>query len=59
MSEADKKQAVAEEQKDCEREGQSLPLARFKLLYESNDRRMCLFEDEQGHLVAAPSSRLA
>ena len=59
MSETDKKQMAAEEQKDCEKEGQALPLARFKLLYESNDRRMCLFEDEHGHLVAAPSSRLA
>ena len=35
------------------------PLAKIRLLYESRDRRMCLFEDAQGHLVAAPSNRLA
>ena len=35
------------------------PSARLRLLYESKDRRMCLFEDADGHLVSVPSSRLA
>lgn len=35
------------------------PIARLRLLYESKDRRMCLFEDAEGHLVSVPSSRLA
>ena len=35
------------------------PLVKLHLLYESRDRRMCLFEDAQGHLIAAPSFRLA
>ena len=37
----------------------TMPLARISLLYESRDHKICLFEDAQGHLVAAPSSILA
>lgn len=33
--------------------------ARFKLLYESADRRFCLFQDEEGHLTSVRSSKLA
>ena len=33
--------------------------ARLTLLYESRDKKMCLFEDERGHLHAVPSARLA
>ena len=40
-------------------ESQSKPPAKLRLLYESKDRRMCLFQDANGHLVAAPSSILA
>ena len=32
--------------------------ARIKLLYESRDGRLCLFEDADGHVTAVRSSRL-
>ena len=34
-------------------------LALFKLLYESRDGRLCLFEDKDGHLTAVRADRLA
>lgn len=34
-------------------------LATFQLLYESRDGRMCLFQDEQGHLTCVRADRLA
>lgn len=34
-------------------------LAAFRLLYESRDGRLCLFESECGSLTAVDSSRLA
>lgn len=34
-------------------------LARFCSLYESRDGGLCLFEDDQGHLVAVDASKLA
>ena len=33
--------------------------ARFKLIYESADRRFCLFEDGNGHLTSVRASKLA
>lgn len=33
--------------------------AKITLLYESKDRRLCLFEDANGHLSAVRASRLA
>lgn len=33
--------------------------ARFRNLYESRDGSLCVFEDDQGHLVAVDSSKLA
>ena len=33
--------------------------ARIKLLYESRDKQLCLFEDANGHLTAVRSARLA
>lgn len=33
--------------------------ARFSLLYESRDRRLCLFEDADGHLTSVDADRLA
>ncbi|MEG0016856.1 MAG: hypothetical protein RSB04_09375 [Gordonibacter sp.] len=33
--------------------------SRFRSLYESRDGALCVFEDEQGHLVAVDSSKLA
>ena len=33
--------------------------ARFTLLYESHDKRFCLFQDSDGHLTAVRASRLA
>jgi hypothetical protein len=33
--------------------------AQIKLLYESRDGRLCLFEDADGHVTAVRSSRLA
>lgn len=33
--------------------------ARFSLLYESRDRRLCLFEDADGHLTSVDSDRFA
>lgn len=33
--------------------------ARFRTLYESRDHSLCVFEDENGHLVAVDSSKLA
>ena len=31
----------------------------FSLIYESKDRRFCLFEDADGHLTAVRASKLA
>lgn len=31
---------------------------RFNLLYQSRDGKLCIFEDEGGHLTAVRSSRL-
>ena len=33
--------------------------ARFSLLYESRDKRLCLFEDADGHLTSVDSDRFA
>ena len=33
--------------------------ARFSLLYESRDKRLCLFEDAEGHLTSVDSDRFA
>jgi len=33
--------------------------ATFKLIYESRDGKLCLFEDAEGHLTAVNSKRLA
>lgn len=35
------------------------PLARFSLIYESEDGKLCLFQDADGHLTAVRASRLA
>lgn len=32
--------------------------ARFRLIYESRDRKLCLFEDSRGHLTAVRASKL-
>ena len=32
--------------------------ARFRLIYESRDRKLCLFEDSHGHLTAVRASKL-
>lgn len=33
--------------------------ARIRLVYESADRRFCLFEDADGHLTSVRASKLA
>lgn len=33
--------------------------AKFSLLYESKDGKLCLFEDAKGHLTAVRAERLA
>ena len=33
--------------------------ARIKLIYESRDGRLCLFQDANGHLTAVRASQLA
>ena len=33
--------------------------AQFTLIYESRDKRFCLFEDAAGHLTSVRASRLA
>lgn len=33
--------------------------SRFALLYESRDRRLCLFEDAEGHLTSVDAERFA
>ena len=33
--------------------------ARFSLIYESKDGRLCLFEDAEGHLTAVSAAKLA
>ena len=35
------------------------PPGRITLLYESRDKKLCLFEDSNGHLTAVRASRLA
>ena len=36
-----------------------LPLARFTLVYESKDGKLCVFEDKDGHLTAVRAEKLA
>lgn len=33
--------------------------ATFKRIYESRDKKLCLFEDENGHVTAVNAKRLA
>ena len=40
-------------------ESAQLPPATFKLIYESKDKRFCLFEDKDGHLTAVRAEKLA
>ncbi|WP_165172062.1 hypothetical protein [Adlercreutzia sp. ZJ242] len=44
-----------------ERFGRERPAspATFSMLYESHDGRLCLFEDEDGHLTSVDASKLA
>ena len=37
----------------------STTIAKITLLYESRDKKLCLFEDAAGHLTAVRASRLA
>lgn len=46
------------ESPDQNREARVAP-ARIALIYESDDRRFCLFEDSEGHITAVRASRLA
>ena len=61
---------VTEKEADMEAQGQSLDDAvaegeqleapsAFKLIYQSRDGRMCLFEDEEGHITAVDGNRLS
>ena len=34
-------------------------VAKFTHLYESRDKRLCVFEDEHGHVTSVRASRLA
>ena len=34
-------------------------LAKFRLIYQSRDGRLCLFEDKAGHLTSVRTSRMA
>lgn len=43
---------------DASDKAMALP-ARFRRLYESRDGKLCLYEDEHGHLVAADASKFA
>ena len=52
------KSARVREGRRAERDHVKSP-AKITLLYESKDRRFCLFEDAQGHLSAVRASRLA
>ena len=38
---------------------EALAPAKITLLYESRDKKLCLFEDANGHLTAVRSIRLA
>ncbi len=51
--------SASEHVEDCAQEPAKLSLARFRLLYESHDGKLILFEDAQGHLAAVDASRLA
>lgn len=37
----------------------AIALARFSLIYESRDGRLCVFEDADGHLTSVNSRRFA
>ncbi len=53
--------ADAMQEPACNQDGgcEKTNLARFCSLYESRDGGLCLFEDDQGHLVAVDASKLA
>ena len=41
------------------RKPEALTPAKITLLYESRDKKLCLFEDANGHITAVRSARLA
>lgn len=41
-----------------EQSSMAVAVARFSLLYESRDGRLCLFEDAEGHVTSVDSQRL-
>ena len=47
------------EKKPADRKREHLAPAKITLLYESRDKKFCLFEDAHGHLTAVRTSRLA
>lgn len=47
---------------DARQQPEEAPLpapAKIKLLYESRDGKLCMFEDAQGHLTVVRSEKLA
>ena len=48
----DEQQPKADEKVD-------FPPARFALVYESKDGRLCMFEDKDGHLTVVRAEKLA
>ena len=50
---------MADKKKSAASEKEKLLLATFSLVYESKDKRFCLFEDKDGHLTAVRAEKLA
>ena len=55
---SDESRTVDEASSNDEKLRRAVP-AQISLLYESRDKRFCLFEDADGHLAAVRASRLA
>ena len=53
------KRDISERMNPTGEEGASGSFATFSVLYESQDGRLCLFEDANGHITAVDSSKMA
>lgn len=58
MAKRDAKRRIAGPERAAD-QVRNLAPAKITLLYESRDKKLCLFEDAHGHLTAVRASRLA
>ena len=53
-----RERAKAKDEGEAEEQAGALPMG-FTLIYESKDGKLCLYQDRDGHLIAADSGKFA